>query len=73
MVFDYFSTFRVGQKLFNKQNQSFHITKITSNSLTLSNGHTVQMYSDNNLYYQFYDPKTYKEIFKPYFVESQQC
>lgn len=71
MVFDYLSTFKVGQKLFNKHNQSFSITKVTSNSLKLSNGHTVQMYADNNLYYQFHDPITYRNVFKPYFLQEQ--
>lgn len=71
MIYDYPSTFKVGQRLYNKHNQAFSILKVTSNSLTLSNGHTIQMYADNNLYYYFQDPQTYKHVFKQYFLEQQ--
>lgn len=71
MVFDYLSTFQVGQKLYNKHNQSFSILRVATNSLTLTNGHNVQMYTDNKLYYQFQDPNTQKYVFKEYFLEKQ--
>lgn len=71
MVFDYLSTFQVGQKLYNKHNQSFSILRVATNSLTLINGHNVQMYADNKLYYQFQDPITQKYVFKEYFLEKQ--